>query len=467
MGVLDLFTVLKMRRLVVLWVTLVGICVGTALAFILPTEYLSTAKVQVDSIQRNSLTGLAEPRMRVAEYLGQQAAVASSRTVALEVINRLSEEGFIVLSDFEERWRRETGGELIAGNDLRLWAADELLRDLVVTANDMGSTIELGYKSDDPAQAARIANAFASAYMSTVLDQKQRRFARKAENFSDETQALAQNVAAAQSDLARYRETSGILPMGEQRQEAAEIELTALTERLAQARADNAEAQSLVRQADATPRSELINFPLPYDALPGRLAQDRLGPVSAALARIAERFGEKYPDYIETANEKAALEENILQSIRDRASYAASRVEAIEKQAADLKAVVTGMQKTRENYDLLEEKVRASQETYTLVTTRSLQESLQSRVDTIDVFLLSRATPPADPATPPAWVIVLFGAVAGLAIGASSAIFVELLEARIRGADIVRRSLRTQIVCEIDASRPQPKRKPARLRLAI
>ncbi|MFZ5618478.1 MAG: GumC family protein [Pseudomonadota bacterium] len=465
MGVLDFFNVLKVRRLIVLWATFVGLGVGVALAFILPTKYLSIAKVQVDSIQHNSLTGLAEPRMRVAEYLGQQAAVASSRTVALEVINRLSDEGFIILSDFEDRWRRETGGELIAGNDLRLWVADELLRDVVVTADEMGSTIELGFKSDDPAQAARVANAFASAYMSTVLDHKQRRFARKAENFSDETKALAQDVADAQSDLADYREESGILPMGEQRLEAAEIELTTLTERLAQARADNAEAQSLVHQANSTPRSELINFPMPYDALAGRMAQDRLGPVTAALARIAERYGERYPDYIETAQEKAALEDNILQSIRDRADYAASRLKALEKQAAELKVVVTSMQKTRENYDLLEEKVRASQETYNLVTTRSLQESLQSRVDTIDVFLLSRATPPADPATPPLWVIALLGAIAGAAVGASTAIVVELFEGRIRNAAVVKRGLRTQIVCEIDAFRPQTRR--TRLRLAL
>lgn len=465
MGVLDLLNVLKLRKLIVLWTILVGLGVGVALAIILPTKYLSTAKVQVDSIQRNSLTGLAEPRLRVSEYLGQQAAVASSRTVALEVINRLSEEGFIALSDFEDRWRRETGGELVAGNDPRLWAADMLLKDVTVTANDIGSTLELGFRADDPAQAARIANAFAAAYMSTVLDQKQRRFARKAANFSDETQALAENVADAQSDLADFRETSGILPMGTQRVEASEIELAALTARVAQARADAAEAQSMLRKAEATEKSALVNFPLPEDALAGRQAQARLAAVAATLARIAERFGPKYPDYIETANEKATLEDNILAAIRDRADYQSRRVEALEAQAALMKASVTGMQKTRETYDLLEDKVRASQQTFNLVTTRSLEESLQSRVDTIDVFLLARATPPADAATPPFWVIALLGAFAGAAIGAAIAVFVELFEGRVRSADIVKRSFRTSIVCEIGAGRPRAGR-AAWLRLA-
>lgn len=466
MGLLDLLYVLKIRKLIVLWTILVGLAAGLALGVILPTKYESVAKVQVDSIQRNSLTGLAEPRLRVAEYLGQQAAIASSRTVALEVIETLSAEGFIALSDFEERWRRETGGELVAGNDPRLWAADQLLKDLTITANDIGSTIELGFRADDPAQAARIANAFASAYMSIVLDHKQRRSARKAEDFLGETQALAQGVADAQSELAEYRKSSGVLPMGEQRLEGDEIELAALTERLAGTRADAAEAQSLFEQAAATPRDELVNFPMPVDALAGRMAQERLGLTAAALSRIAERFGPKYPDYIEAAKEKAALEENILRAMRERAQSAASRVAALEAEAATLKASVTAMQKTRETYDLLEEKVRASQETYNLVATRSLQESLQSRIDTIDVFLLSRATPPANAATPPLAIIALLGAFAGAAIGVSIAVFVELYEGRIRTPDAVRRGFRTGLVCEIDAFRPKRARKKLVARLA-
>lgn len=463
MAAFGLIEVLKVRRLIVLWACAVGLVVGVALAVILPTEYLSAAKVQVDSIQRNSLTGLAEPRLRVAEYLGQQAAIASSRTVSLEVINRLSEEGFIVLSDFEDRWRKDTGGELVAGNDLKLWAADEILQDLTVTADDIGSTLELGFRAEDPAHAARVANAFASAYMAAVLDHKQRRFARKAEDFSGETTALAQDVSDAQSELADYRERSGVLPMGEQRLEASEIELAALTERLAQARADEAEARSLLEQAEATPRVELVNFPMPVDALAGRQAQERLGLATVALGRIAERYGPKHPDFIETYREKSALEVNILEAIRDRADYAKGRVAALERQAAALKANVTGMQKTRETYNLLEDKVRASQETYNLVTTRSLQESLQSRLDTIDVFLLARATPPADPATPPSWAIALLGAFAGLAVGASVAVFLELLEGRLRGADTVRRILRTALVCEVDPWRPQSRRRSPKL----
>ena len=466
MGVSDLLSVLKFRKLILLWSAAVGLAVGLTLGAALPTKYLSASKVQVDSLQRNELTGLIEPRVRVGEYLGQQAAIASSRTVALEVINQLSDEGFIVLGDFEDRWRKETGGETVAGNDLKLWAADELLRDLEVTSNEIESTLALGFRADDPAQAARVANSFASAYMSTVLDKKQRRSARRAASFSDETQALADGVADAQSELAAFREKSGVLPLGEHKTESAEIELSALTERLAQARADNAEAQSLLRQAEALPRRELISFPLPFDAASARETQARLVAVAPIVARLAERYGPKYPDYVEAAQEKATLENDIFRSISERALLAANRVAALDAQAARLKTDVMGMQQTRQAYDLLEDKVAASQETYNLVTTRTLQETLQSRVDSIDVFLLARATPPADPVTPAMWLIALLGAFAGAALGAAIAVFVELYDGRIRTVDVVRQSLRTQMVAEIAPIGSGRKRPRFKLRLA-
>ncbi|MEK7264973.1 MAG: hypothetical protein AAB227_02635 [Pseudomonadota bacterium] len=466
MGVPDLFAILKFRKLILIWSAAVGLGVGLLLGAVLPTKYLSASKVQVDSLQRNELTGLIEPRVRVGEYLGQQAAIASSRTVALEVINQLSNDGVVVLGDFEDRWRKETGGETVAGNDLNLWAADELLRDLEVTSNEIESTLQLGYRAEDPSQAARVANAFASAYMSTVLDKKQRRSARRAASFSDETQALADGVASAQSDLAAFREKSGVLPLGEHKTESAEIELSALTDRLASARADNAEAQSLLQRAEGLPKSEMISFPLPFEATSARESQARLVAVAPVVARLAERYGPKYPDLVEAVREKASLESDILRSIRERADVAANRVAALEAQTAQLKAEVMGMQETRQAYDLLEDKVAASQQTYNLVTTRTLQETLQSRVDSIDVFLLARATPPAKPVTPAMWLIALIGAFAGAALGAAIAVLVEVYEGRVRSLDIVRQSFRIQMVAEIDPATTARRRKPFKLRLA-
>jgi len=467
MGIFELISVIHYRKAILAWSICVCVAVAIFTGMILPKKFSSTAKVQVDSVQRNTLTGLVEPRVKIAEFLGQQAAIATSRSVAIDVFDALEAEGFLAMADFETQWREETGGELLAGNDARLWAADQFLENLFVEADALESTLEIGFRADDPSQAARVANAFANEYMEKIQDEKQRRSAQKALSFTEETRSLAEDVEEAQRDLANFRKDSGILPLGVQQIEATEVELASLSGRLASARADNSEAQSLLRKARSTPSSSLVNFPLPEDSIPGRQAQVRLGAVNAQLARIKERYGENYPDYLETLREKKALEDNILQAMTARADYSRRRVAALSSAVAEMKKEVTDLQGTRQAYDLLKDKVNASQETFNLVATRSLQESLQSRIGSIDVLLLARAVPPVNPSTPPLAVIGIIGFVFGGLLGISVAVFAELYEGKVRNVRSVQQVFRTKIVSEVTAVE-KPKRrskKPNRQKL--
>jgi len=449
MGILALWSVLQARKFLIAWSVFVAVVIALAAGIIIPKEYESTSKVQVDALQKNPLTGLFEPRVRVAEFLGQQSAIAGSRTVALEVIDRLVAEGFFVMSDFEAEWRKQTGGELIAGNDARLWAADQLLEKLTIKGDALESTLSISFRADDPAQTARITNAFAGAYMKTIMDQRKRRAARKAASFSDETRSLEQAVEQAQRALTVFREESGFVGLGAQRLEAAEVDLAAVTMRLAGARADLSEAQSLYRQAREADSSALLTLPLPDEAQSGRQAQARLGGVLAQLKRISERYGEKYPDYIEARNEKRALEQTIMRAIANRAEYAERRVAALTTSAAQQKIRAVALQETKQLYDALEDKVETSRQTYDLVATRSLQESLQSRVDSVDVFLLARAVPADKPVTPPLFLILLIGVFVGLGLGAGAAVSAELLEGRIRDEKVLAHLLRAPSLVEL------------------
>jgi uncharacterized protein involved in exopolysaccharide biosynthesis len=449
LGLPALYRTLAARRAIVGWAVLVGAAVALSAGLALPKIYESSATVLVDSIQKDTVTGLYEPRLRVAEFLGQQAAIASSRTVALETFNLLADEGFIAFADFEQRWRRETGGELVIGNDARLWAADELVRNLFIRADAVEGTLKIAYRGEDPSEAARIANGFAVSYMKTVLDQRQRRAARNAASFSEERQILERDLEGAQRELNKFREKAGIVALGEQRLEAAELELATLMARIADARADLSESESLLRQAQSVPQDGLLTLTLPDDVLSGRQAQARLGAVTSQLERIADRYGERYPDYLEVKREKESLEQNILQSIYDRTDFSRRRLEALEADASITKQEVVELQKVKETYEILENKVSANRDTYALVANRTLQEALQSRIENVDVVLLSRAVPPASSMTPPLVVIVLIGVALGAAFGSGVAVFVEFAEGRIRDAATLRQLLRAPVLAEI------------------
>jgi uncharacterized protein involved in exopolysaccharide biosynthesis len=457
MGLLALFSVLNARKLLMAVAVAVAALIALLAGVVAPKQYKSTAKVQVDSLQQNLLTGYFEPRVRVSEFLGQQAAVAGSRTVALQVYDQLLSDGYFLQSDFEKEWRAKTRGELVAGNDARLWAADQLLKKLSLEVDALESTLSLSFLSDDPAQSARVANAFANFYMHTVMNQRQRRAARNAAKFSDETSSLEEGLEVAQRELTAFRKQSGIVGLGAQRLESIEVELASVTIRLAEARADLSEADSLLRQAQASGGRELLTLPLPEDAQSGRQAQARLGGVLVQLQRLSERYGEKYPNFIEATNEKRALERTIMKAVEDRAEFAARRVSALEETTAQQKEIVVDLQETKQQYDVLEKRVQANRDTYDLVTARSLQESLQSRVDTVDVLLLARAVPSERPITPPLAVIILIGVFAGLAIGSAAAVAVELVEGRVRTKNVIAHLLRAPVIAELSLPAPAEK----------
>ncbi len=440
------------RKLILGWGALVGLAVGVATGALMPKTYESTAVVLVDSIQKD-VTGLYEPRLRISEFLGQQAAIAQSRAVALGAFDSLTAEGFISFEDFESRWRRETGGEIVPGNDPRAWAADELVKNLVIKADAAESTLAIGYRAQDPGQAARVADRFASAYMKTVLEQRQRRAARAAASFSDERQTLERDLEGAQRELNQYREQAGIIGMGEYRLEGAEIELQTLTTHLANARADLARVQSLQSLVERSTPEGLRTLSLGDDLDAGRAAQAQLGEVTAALQMMSSRFGEAYPDYIDLKKRKESLEASIRRAVQDRLVYAERRLAALESEIVLKKAEVMRLQKVKETYDRLEKKVSASRDTYSLVANRTLQEAMQSRVDDLDVTLLARAVPPPHALTPPFAVIALLGLLVGLVLGSGVAVAVEFSEGRVRDAEAVRRLLRAPVLAEIPPAR--------------
>ena len=334
MSIFAFLSVLRARAFIIAWSTVVAVCAAMLVARALPQNYEAFAKIQIDNMREDLLTGLSERSPRVAEFLGQQSAIVTSRTVALKVVTTLVNEGFLSLPEYEERWRVETGGELLPGNDLRRWTADQLIERLTVRQSISESTLIISYRGEHPVIASRYTNAFADAYMVTVQEQRQRRAARNAASFSEETRMLAKQVEKAREELTEFQQESGIVTIGNQQLESAEVELATLTGRLAEARADEAEASSLFELVKVTPRKLLGSVPIAAKgttniASPAIVAQNKMAGIASTLAVLEGRYGTQHPDYIEGFDALITQQNIVYNAVRDRASYTVRRVTKI------------------------------------------------------------------------------------------------------------------------------------------
>ncbi len=457
MGLLSFISVLRARAFVLFWAIGLSTLVAAALGFALPKNYVASAKVQVDSVFENPLTGMAEKRHRVSEFLGQQAALVSSRSVALQAVDDLIETNHLNIIEYEEEWRTKTQGEIVAGNNLYEWVADDLLGNLMIQSSVAESTLVISYRTNNPSLASRYANAFADAYMKVVLSNRERRSARAAANFSAETKNLEQRVQKSRDELSDFQTQSGLVTIGSQQLEAAELELGTITGRIAEARADYAEARSLYEQAKKATRAELETLPIPNDNSLGKTAQARLASERAKLLRIEQRYGENHPDYREGLTRMRALQSSLFQSIAEKFEYSRRRVANLEAAARVQKQKVLDYQKIRQRFDELEQSLNTNQQTFDEVARRTLQQSLQSRFDLIDIMMLGRAVPPAEPPIPLHVIVIIAGFFLGLFIGVSAAILIELLEARIRVPMMLERCIGAPVMAELAIAAPRGK----------
>ncbi len=236
------------------------------------------------------------------------------------------------------------------------------------------------------------------------------------------------------------------------------MELGSLTSRLAEARADDAEAQSLWDLTRKTSRAGLATLPMPNALAPGRTAQARLGTLIAQMERINERYGPMHPDYIEAENEIRRLQDVIYNAVKERAAYTASRVAYLSREVSLRRQMVLDLQGKKQQFDILEQEINSARNSYELIAARGEQEGLQARVETVSVFLLAQPVPPINQSMPNFWVILAVGIVLGLGMGVSAAIFVELLEGRIRHGQSIEFATRRPVLAELKINLPQKRR---------
>jgi protein-tyrosine kinase len=149
----QFLVVLRARRALAAALFALGIAGAAAVTLALPPRYLANALVLVEVSPADLLPGGSLPG-----HLATQADIVTSQRVALRVVDalRLDEDPEAI-----RRWRLETEGL----GSLRHHLSDRLLRDLRVEPAGASSVLTIGYAGTDAASAARVANAFAQAYV--------------------------------------------------------------------------------------------------------------------------------------------------------------------------------------------------------------------------------------------------------------------------------------------------------------
>ena len=439
---------LRARRKAFLMVFLATVIAALAVGVILPKKYVATATVVVDTRDEQSITPASRGALGVsrerAAYIATHVDLVRSGRVASMVARDLK---IAQMPGMREAFESATGG---TGN-IDDWIAAQLIEKLTVEPT-AGNLITVAYATDDPRQAATVANAFVKAYLETALKLRTEPTREAADWFEQQLNGLRERVVQAQNKLTAYQKSKGIVAADE-RVDIESVRLAELNTQLLAARNATYDAASRYKQAN-----ELLASGASPDALPEVLSSPYISGLRAQLisaqAKLEESgavLGPNHPAYQRITAEVQGLRGKLTEELKKVVAGLGSAVQQTRKREQELQAALDAQQArimrtkdARVELAALTRDVDNAQRSYDAVLARYMTTKIESRAQQADVALLTPAVEPLIPAQPRLPLIAAMALFLGGLLAAGTVYLLEMVDGRVRSrADLERLAVPT------------------------
>jgi len=409
------------------------ILAATVVSLLLPKSYKATASVLVDANRdEQSLSNvLIPPRERIG-YMQTQMDIITSERVARKVVQDLKlAEGAASQAAFE----KEAGGT----GSIESWLVDNLLRRLKVETSQ-SSVIQVSFSSADSRFSALVANAFAKAYINTMLELRVEPMQQAAVWFDEQLKSLRANLEDAQAKLTDYHRQQGIISADE-RLDVENARLGELSSQLVRTQEQTFDLDTRERLArDVRKRGASL------DKLPDVLANAHVQKLNAdllhgevKLQELATQYGANYPQYQRQLSENLSLRDQLDAEMRKVVAGIENAKRQSRQREAELQAAMAAqrarlleLKEHRNELTVLTRNVESAQRTYEAAMQRSVVSQVEGRASQSNVALLNAAVAPRGPSHPKVALNIALSVVVGTMLGIGMAILTEFLDRRVR-----------------------------------
>ncbi|MDR3511932.1 MAG: GNVR domain-containing protein [Caulobacteraceae bacterium] len=325
---------------------------------------------------------------------------------------------------------------------------DAALSRLKVHRAGLTFVIDISFQSEDPAKAARIANAFANLYLTQQLQEKYEATQQATLWIEHRLADLQPKVAAAATAVETYKAQHGLLEtVGST---LTQQEVSNLNDQLAVAQAAEAAAearlqtaqQALASGADGQNLSGPLNSPTVIQLrsqgaeLSGRLAalQSRYGPAHPEVQRAARALA----DNVAQIHSEVARQ---LSSLKSEEEIARGRVASLQGSLDHAKATLAGNGAASVELADLQRQASAISSLYDSLLNRVQQTTASQGDETPDSRVISLAKSPTAPSYPSIGLNLALGLLLGLAGGTASVLLAESLDSGLATSADVERAL--------------------------
>src|SRR6266436_4513638 len=442
-------------RLIAL-VTGLSIVLGATYVALSPSKYTAQADMIIDTKRVTwTQTEMASENRNVEDAsVESEIETTKSEKVAEAVIRRLhlTEDPEFVGSGPGLRRRifslfKLTGPEQEPSNDELVHRALGTVKDdLRVTRLGRSYLEQIAFTSLDRDKAAKIANAFADAYIEDQLQAKFEATRRASAWLEQRIGELRQQASNAYKEVQDFKSENSII-IGVDGKLASEVELDQLGIALAKARADTSQARAkldrISRVLEQRSDKESFNIPDPVvtDALSNpvitKLRQQFLDDQNKE-SEWSARYG---PDHTAARNlraEMAALQRaiwdeisRIAESYKSELQIARSQEESIDKRMIEVFQKSASTRQSQVRLRELETAANTYRGIYETFLSRFTQSVQQQSFPSTEARVVTFASPPRGPSSPKISLTLALAGLCGLGLGIMSALAREQMNRQI------------------------------------
>jgi len=445
----DILTVLWERKWWILLAALLGLVAALGYSLSKSPLYRATATIELNppsvpvlSNGGDASEGLVVPTTD-SQFQETQIGILRSRALAERVVQDLGLVGEANRLDAAET----SGAEAAAARDPQRVAglAASIAEGLTVSPSPNSRLIELSYVSDDPAEAARLANGFATSFIDLTLDRKYEATTSARRFLEERIRTVREEINDAERRLVAYAKENGIVLVGSGEGEggAGSSTLTGeslgtLNSALAAAQQKRITAEQRYRQAaalaagggnSATLRQEKAVLEAEY-----REKSTYLQDSFPEMARLKTRIEEL---------DRQILTENSRATGTLEAEYRAALAEeqALSERVSQLTGSALTEREDAIQYNILQRELDTNRSLYDALLERYNEVGVVEGIGTAQAATVDQAQAPATPFEPNILRNTILGTLLGLFLGAGLAVLYDRLTDTVKTKDDLREKL--------------------------
>ncbi|MGH7024044.1 MAG: GumC family protein [Caulobacteraceae bacterium] len=428
MGLIQFLRIFWARRMVLVAATVCCLLGALVVVVVIPPSWKASSRVMVDVSKPDLITGQDPNAARGA--VETQLAMATDYSVAGKVVDNLglmSDPGLIAA--YDKRSKSDT-------RDFRHWLEQLIINSTKAKLVEGSAIIEITYTSNNPEQAKTIADAIRAAFIQNALDIKRQAAEKNAEWLQTRSLQAKSDLDTAIAAESGFERANG-LAMTNDKEDVDTARLQAMS------------------AAGAQPTVS------PPTMLASSQAAIELASVNAQIAAQSKQLGPNNPLIVQLQSQKRNLEATVAreaQTQKQLAGIAASNSEALNSQLAAQKARVVAESDKIGKLNQLQATVDLRRDVFNKTSSLAAQQQEEALTVESGLTPLASASVPKDPAFPNLLLIFPGAFALGLALGALTALLMELLARRVRGVEDLAGSLDVPVLGLI-AAPPKARRR--------